>query len=191
MNFLNAATLVICLVFFLALILNFPRMDVERVIGLEGIDDPAVADAFERMTEMPQFEYLYRQFISHLAKQDPKGKLIDVGCGCGNLITKIASKFPELDLAGIDLSREILEKARTRSIEAGMENRIEFKIGSASRLPFNDNSVDFIVSSLSLHHWKNPEDVFNEFHRVLKDNGKFLVFDFRRDSRKFYYNIFS
>ncbi|HUY00891.1 MAG TPA: methyltransferase domain-containing protein, partial [Candidatus Deferrimicrobium sp.] len=69
--------------------------------------------------------------------------------------------------------------------------RIQFKIGDADQLPFPNNSIDFIVSTLSLHHWETPIQVFEEMMRVLKPDGTFLVFDFRRDARKFFYGLFT
>jgi ubiquinone/menaquinone biosynthesis C-methylase UbiE len=58
-------------------------------------------------------------------------------------------------------------------------------------LPFAENSIDFIVSSFSLHHWTDPEKVFKELYRILKQEGVLLIFDFRRDSRRFYYGLFA
>jgi SAM-dependent methyltransferase len=56
-------------------------------------------------------------------------------------------------------------------------------------LPFPDGNLDFVVSTLSLHHWPNPAQAFQEIYRVLKPGGQFLVFDLRRDARRFIYGI--
>lgn len=53
-----------------------------------------------------------------------------------------------------------------------------------------DNSVDIVVSSLSLHHWAEPEQALAEIFRVLKPNGRLLIFDLRRDSPRIVYIIF-
>ena len=66
---------------------------------------------------------------------------------------------------------------------------IELKEGSVEKLPFSDEYADFIVSTLSLHHWNNPQNAFQEIYRVLKKDGVGLIFDFRRDSRKFFYGF--
>lgn len=65
-----------------------------------------------------------------------------------------------------------------------MDKEIELKKGSTENLPLSDESVDFIVSTLSLHHWINPTKVYSEIFRILKSGGTLLIFDFRRDSRK-------
>ena len=92
-------------------------------------------------------------------------------------------------MVGIDISSEILELAKKRAIEKQVDKKIEFKIGTVENLPFPNNSVDFIVSTLSLHHWIEPIKAFKEFYRVLNQNGTLLIFDFHRDSRKLFYSF--
>ncbi len=181
--------IIIIVIIAIVLIFGYPRKKSERKPNIEGIDDPDVAKAFEKATQLPPFKLLYRKIVSKLEKFDPSGKLVDIGCGSGNLIVKIAKKIPSLELVGIDISNEILELAKQRAIKESLGKKIDFKTGTVEELPFPDNSVDFIVSTLSLHHWLNPEIVFKEINRVLKEDGNFLIFDFRRDSRKIYYGF--
>ncbi|MHA1265509.1 MAG: class I SAM-dependent methyltransferase [Candidatus Helarchaeota archaeon] len=171
-------------------ILGFPRKKNHRIPSMEGIDDPAVAKAFERMNNFLPFKILRRRIISELKKLHPTGTLVDVGCGTGHLLIQIARQF-SLELIGLDISNEILEHARERAEKAGLLEHIEFKTGSAEQLPFPDNSIDYIVSSFSLHHWVNPTTILQEILRVLKKGGFFLIFDFRRDARKFFYGLFT
>jgi ubiquinone/menaquinone biosynthesis C-methylase UbiE len=51
-------------------------------------------------------------------------------------------------------------------------------------MPFEASSFDFVISCGSLHHWKEPTQVFNEIHRVLKSGCRALVDDLRRDVPK-------
>jgi len=57
------------------------------------------------------------------------------------------------------------------------DNNIKFKVANAANLPFDDGSIDFIISTGSLHHWKNPINVFNECYRVLKRNKEAWIYD--------------
>lgn len=175
---------------FLLFIFGYPRKKNERTPSLEGLEDEAVVNAFERMQNFFPFKLLRRNVIKELKKYAPTGTLVDVGCGSGHLLVQIAEQFPNLHLIGIDLSSNILEKAKKRAVEKNFE-KIEFRISNAEELPFSDNSIDFLISTLSLHHWTNPQKILNEFYRVLKPSAVFLIFDFRRDSRKFFYGLFT
>ena len=177
------------IILIIILILGLPRKKSERVPSIEGINNKEVAEGFEKVAEWLPFKLLRKNIIKQLIKMNPTGSLVDVGCGSGNLIVQIAKKFKSLDLIGVDISLEMIELAKQRVINNKFENSIELKIGTAEKLPFDDSSIDFIVSSLSLHHWTNPVEVIEEFQRVLKKDCRFLIFDFRRDSRRFFYGL--
>ncbi|MFX0037633.1 MAG: class I SAM-dependent methyltransferase [Candidatus Hermodarchaeota archaeon] len=166
-----------------------PRKESERVPSIEAIEDPDVVKAFERMANILPFKLLRRKVVSTIKKLNPTGTLVDVGCGSGNLIIQISKRFSNLDLIGVDLSEEIIKTAIKRVEKNGVIEKIKFEIGSVEKLPFLDDSIDFIVSTLSLHHWSDPLTSFKEIYRVLRRNGKCLVFDFRRNSRKFFYGL--
>ena len=177
------------IIFILILIFGLPRKKSERKPSIEGLYSSEVAKAFEKMTNFLPFKMLRRRIISELKKYTLNGLLVDVGCGSGNLIVEIAQKYNNIDLIGIDISDEILELAKQRVIKNELNERVNFKIGNVENLPFSDNSIDFIISSLSLHHWSNPKMAFKELIRILKGDGLLLIFDFRRNSRKFFYGL--
>jgi len=176
--------------FVVLFIFGFPRKKSKRKHNLEGLDAPEVAKAFEKMTGFLPFKLLRRKIVSELKKVNLEGNGIDIGCGSGNLIIDIRKKIPKLNLTGVDISSEILDLAKKKINQTSLLESIEFKIGTVEKLPFPDNSSDFIISTLSLHHWINPLNAFNEIYRVLKKNGILLLFDFRRDSRRFFYGLF-
>jgi len=181
---------IIGIVVILIIIFGFPRKKKSpRKPNIEGLDNPEVAKAFEKMTNILPFRLLRKKILSKLKDFNPKGTLVDIGCGSGNLIIQIAESFPDLNLIGIDIASEILEFAKKRALDRSLGKRIEFKIGNVEKLPFSNESIDFIISTFSLHHWENPVKGFNEIHRVLKRDGTMLLFDFRRDSPRFFYGI--
>ena len=102
------------------------------------------------------------------------GVLIDVGSGTGFLSIEIAKRAPNLTIYGIDLSKKMVEIA---SGNARQFENVSFKLANAIHLPFEENSIDFIVSTGSFHHWKHPIKVFNECYRVLKSNREAWVYD--------------
>ena len=123
-------------------------------------------------------EYKLAQII---AEKIESGTIIDLGSGTGYLSIQIAKSSPNVMIYGIDLSKKMVEISRNHA--AGIEN-VRFELGNATRLPFENNSVDFIVSTGSLHHWKYPVNVFDECYRVLKQGGEGWIFDGYADSPK-------
>jgi ubiquinone/menaquinone biosynthesis C-methylase UbiE len=66
--------------------------------------------------------------------------------------------------------------------ELGFAQAVKFECANAEKLPFPDNHFDFVVSTLSMHHWFNPPACFREICRVLKKNGEAYIYDLRKDT---------
>lgn len=161
-----------------ALIFVSIEIEVKRQASLEGIEDASAVRAYDHLSQGPQFGAMRAIFTRELKKHKPTGTLSDVGCGPGYLLEVMARRFSHLHLVGVDISEEIITKAHENL--SGFKN-VEFKVAGSHRLPFADNSLDFLVSTLSLHHWSKPAKSFQEFYRVLRPGGQFLVFDVRRN----------
>jgi ubiquinone/menaquinone biosynthesis C-methylase UbiE len=104
--------------------------------------------------------------------------VIDVGSGPGSLSIGIARRRPGLRVLGVDLSGTMIRIARKN---AGALSNLEFRQENAARLSAEDGSADMIVSSESMHHWRQPVAVLDEFHRVLRSGGRAWIFDGRDD----------
>lgn len=160
---------------------------VKRRQSLEGIEDPSAVRAYDHLSQGPQFGAMRAIFTRELKQHKPRGTLADVGCGPGYLLNVLARKFPHLHLVGVDISAEILSKAQDN---LGSFKNIDFKRAGSHGLPFASNSLDFLVSTLSLHHWSRPHEALEEFYRVLKPGGEFLLFDLRRNPPIFIHLLF-
>lgn len=167
--------------------LGWPRIRIPRSPGLGEIDDPLAAQAYDRISRMPQFRALRRMTVSKLSEQLLSGILADIGCGPGLLTSLIAQRYPELKVLGIDASDEMVKAATSNAAALGLSARLEFREGDILRLPLKDASLDVAVSTFSLHHWSDPGMALAEVHRVLKPGGRFLLFDLRRDARRAVY----
>ncbi len=109
-----------------------------------------------------------------VAEKMRSGTVLDLGSGTGYLAIEIARRVPGLQVYGIDLSRQMVKIARRHA--RGVEN-VRFELSNVANLPFKDGSVDFIVSTGSLHHWKTPARVFDECYRTLKAAGEAWIYD--------------
>jgi SAM-dependent methyltransferase len=102
------------------------------------------------------------------------GMVVDIGCGPGDLVAELSPRLKETRITGIDLSSSMLLWAGRHATADG---RVKFLVGDAGDLPFSDASVDVVVSTLSMHHWSDPAEVFSEIDRVLRPGGVALIYD--------------
>jgi ubiquinone/menaquinone biosynthesis C-methylase UbiE len=162
------------------------RIDIPRTSSFEGIEDPQASQAYDRISRWPQFRLLRRTFASKLAELHPAGTLADIGCGPGYLVTQIARRHVQLRVLGVDTADEMIRAAMLNAARLGLSDRVEFRRGDVGTLPMPDGELDFAVSTLSLHHWSHPSLGLAEIHRVLRPGGQLLLFDLRRDTRRFF-----
>ena len=112
-------------------------------------------------------KFLTQRFHSFLSPAENENYL-DVGCGTGNYTCALASK--DYQFYGVDPSETMLAKARQRNCNVIWQN------GEAENLPFEKEFFGGAIASLTIHHWKNLSKAFGEISRVLKTNGKFVLF---------------
>ncbi len=115
-----------------------------------------------------------RELAQNVINRIESGILVDLGSGTGFLAIEIAKRAPKLTVYGIDLSKAMVKIARRH---AQTTKNVQFEFCNAAKLPFKDDSIDFIVSTGSLHHWKRPVKVFNECYRVLKNGKEAWIYD--------------
>lgn len=179
--------LILAFAFLVLFVIGWPRIRIPRAPGVEGIDDPSAAQAYDRISRWPQFRLIRKFIVARLSERPPSGVLADIGCGPGLLTARIAARYPGLRVMGIDASREMVRAATSDASALGLSPRLEFREGDIAQLPLPDASLDFAVSTMSLHHWSDPTQALEEVYRVLKPGGRFLLFDLRRDARRFFY----
>jgi len=120
---------------------------------------------------------LHRRVAEEVASRP--GLILDVGTGPGALAVEIAGRCPSCRVLGIDLAPEMLRTAAQRAADAGVGDRVDFQVSDAAQLPLADGSIDAAVSTLSLHHWRDPPAVLRELWRVVRPGGRVLIYDTR------------
>jgi ubiquinone/menaquinone biosynthesis C-methylase UbiE len=106
---------------------------------------------------------------------DKKLRILDVGTGTGFLAILLAELGH--DVVGIDLSEKMLERAKKKADEKGLD--IEFMIADAENLPFDDGEFDAVINRHLLWTLPNPQKAINEWSRVVKKGGKVVAIDGR------------
>lgn len=115
-----------------------------------------------------------RKIVDDVVAKMNGGNMLDLGSGTGYLSIAIAKRVPGLRVCGIDLSRQMVKIARGHA--KGVENA-QFELGNVADLPFEDDSIDFVVSTGALHHWHTPGKAFDECYRVLKNGKEAWIYD--------------
>lgn len=103
--------------------------------------------------------------------------VIDLGCGAGNdAFVAIRLVGEQGKVIGIDMTEEMLEKAKLNLKKLGYEN-VEFKLGEIESLPIDENIADVVISNCVINLVPDKEKAFSEIYRVLKPNGHFCISD--------------
>lgn len=107
----------------------------------------------------------------------PAGRILDVGCGPGFFSERIAREHlgPGGAVIGVDVDASLIEVARHRL--AGSDLPVEFRLGTAVRLPLEDDSVDFSYARFLFQHLSTPRSVLDEMIRVTRPGGTVAVVD--------------
>ena len=112
--------------------------------------------------------------LSYLTVADD-AKLLDIGCGGGATLAKLAGIVRSGKVYGIDYSDVSVRKSKEYNKDLVGSGRIEVLKGSVSDMMFEDGTFDGIVTVESFYFWPDPEESLKEVRRVLKDTGTFLL----------------
>ncbi|GGM73659.1 hypothetical protein GCM10011609_06810 [Lentzea pudingi] len=104
-------------------------------------------------------------------------RVLDVGCGTGNLLRTTGKRYGGVELFGVDPDLKMLARAERKMRRAGL--RATLDRGFAQELAFPDASFDRVFSSLMLHHLDGPSkgEMLAEVRRVLKPGGLLVLSD--------------
>jgi ubiquinone/menaquinone biosynthesis C-methylase UbiE len=101
-------------------------------------------------------------------------RILDVGCGTGYLLSRLAARAPQAEaLAGIDAAPAMVGVAAG----AARDDRLHFVAGTAERLPWPAASFDLVVSTTSFDHWADQRTGLAECARVLEPGGCLVLAD--------------
>lgn len=141
-----------------------------------AMHEDAIKTAYRRWA--PVYDHTFGLFAAegrkHAVEQinRSKGRVLEVGVGTG---LSLPAYKRELEIVGIDLSTEMLEKARERVAEEGLDNVAGLHEMDAGELKFADASFDTVVAMYVMTVVPDPEKVMRELARVCRPGGEVML----------------
>jgi ubiquinone/menaquinone biosynthesis C-methylase UbiE len=129
-----------------------------------------------RRKDLSDFKQQAHRVASRLS---PGAEVLEVAPGPGFFSIELA-KLGDYRMTGLDVSRTFIEIAQKHAQEEGV--KVDFRHGSASAMPFPDDSFDFIFCMAAFKNFSEPVKALDEMHRVLRAGGAAVIGDLRRDA---------
>ncbi len=101
--------------------------------------------------------------------------VLEVGCGTGKLLNRLADRNPHLTGIGVDIATAMLAQATRKTPH---RDRLQFQLANVENLPFADQCFDGVFCAISFLHYPDPVAALRSVARVLKPTGTFYLADF-------------
>ena len=116
-------------------------------------------------------ESIRKKIIKEVAVKR-NSKILDTGCGTGELLKQLLLEKKNLKLYGIDVSDKMLEVAGRK-----LNNKANLKLSSVEKMDFKNNSFNYVFSEDAFHHYADYDLAMKNFYIILKIKGKLVVAD--------------
>ncbi len=154
-----------------------PDKDFMFPTGRAWAEDLDYPDELSRVPDSAVESYAGVANPFSLGRLAPGERVLDVGSGAGTDSLVAAQMVgPEGHVTGIDMTPEMLARARAAATEMGASN-VEFVEGEGERLPFPSESFDVVISNGVIDLIPDKDAIFSELHRVLRPGGRLQIAD--------------
>jgi len=125
---------------------------------------------------VPRYDELLSNMFLYLQPDFKPLRILDLGCGTGNLTQRILDHFPDAHIDILDLSEEILEESRKRFANKSKINYIQ---ADFKNMNLSEVTYDLVMSSIAIHHVEDPFKLklYKDVFYSLKTNGVFIFAD--------------
>ncbi|MFT5061801.1 MAG: demethylmenaquinone methyltransferase/2-methoxy-6-polyprenyl-1,4-benzoquinol methylase [Polaromonas sp.] len=105
-------------------------------------------------------------------------RLLDVAGGTGDIAFRFLKRAPTATAVVLDLTEDMLIEGRKRAEAEDRADQLQWTVGDAMALPFEDNSFDVYTISFGIRNVTRVQDALNEAYRVLRPGGRLMVLEF-------------
>jgi len=150
----------------------------ERVLEPELMEDELQSIAYARA----DFSTSNQLFVDGLIHDFPQRMrtAVDIGCGPGDVMIRLARALPDLEVVAIDGSAPMITLARAAVLGAGLGDRISLLQGHVPGVALDAHSFDAVLSKDLLHHVPNPSLLWKEIARLARPGAVVYVMDLVR-----------
>jgi demethylmenaquinone methyltransferase/2-methoxy-6-polyprenyl-1,4-benzoquinol methylase len=120
-------------------------------------------------------------------------RFLDIACGTGDLSMDAARKHPEITVNGVDFVPEMIQVGREKIYEERLSERIQFMVGDALHLPFQDNTFDVAAMAFGIRNIPDRQGALREMLRVIIPGGQIMILEMTFTRNRFFqifYNIY-
>ncbi len=103
---------------------------------------------------------------------------VDIGVGTGYFAVPVAKRFPDSVVIGVDIQPKMLEILEEKIEKENLKN-LKTVLSEENNVPIEDKIADRILVANVFHELHNPQKFLNEIKRILKDDGKFIIIDWK------------
>ena len=118
----------------------------------------------------------WRRRVHKIVTEGNPKSILDVATGTGDMAIMFA-KSDAQQIIGQDISSGMLEVAKVKSKKLELEDRIQFQLGDAENMPFDDQSFDVVSVSYGIRNFENLKKGLSEILRVLNSPGKLVILE--------------
>lgn len=156
----------------------------ERVAEPELMDEAAQARAYAEADFSAPHQRFIELFCARFPGLEPRGSVLDLGCGPGDITRRFARTFPACRVHGVDGAATMLRHAEAMQPDSGLEGRISYIHGYLPGAALPLPRYDVVISNSLLHHLADPVVLWSSILRHAAPGAAVFVMDLMRPDNR-------